>query len=199
MKDIKMKNINLKTLVTAILAGNLSLAQEITPQVQTLVNSLAKEGYEEFRLEDGPFIQPTLVAEIDDQALELILDPDTQEVVEARISFDDDGNGTISRNERRKGIRFDELPEQASERAEAAIKLAREKKRIRSENKAKDAVRKSENKAKTVERRTENKAKVAERKSENKAKPAKRKIENKAKPAKRKADNKAKASGKKKQ
>ena len=40
-----MKNINLITVAIAILASNLTLAQEITPQVQKLVNDLAKDGY----------------------------------------------------------------------------------------------------------------------------------------------------------
>ena len=99
-------------------------------------------------MEDVPFIKPTIVAKIDDQALELILDPNTQEVVEARISFDDDGDGTISRNERKRGSIFDEFPEKANDRVKAAVQLAREKKRERSEDKAKPAEQKIENKAK---------------------------------------------------
>ena len=124
--------------IALILIGNTSVAQEVTPEVQELVNKLAADGFKEFRLEDGPFTQLRLIAEIDGQALELILDPNTQEVIKTRVSFDDDGDGKISRNERRRGISFDELPENASERARVAVKHAREQKKIRDEERLKN-------------------------------------------------------------
>ena len=127
-----------KLSVALLLIGNTSVAQEVTPEVQELVNKLAADGFKEFRLEDGPFIQPRLIAEIDGQALELILDPNTQEVIKTRVSFDDNGDGKISRNERRRGISFEELPENASERARVAVKHAREQKKIRDEERQKN-------------------------------------------------------------
>ena len=133
-----MKGLKYKLPIALLLIGNTSVAQEVTPEVKALVNKLAADGFKEFRLEDGPFTQLRLIAEIDGQALELILDPNTQEVVETRVSFDDDGDGKISRNERRKGISFDELPENASERAKVAVKHAREQKKIRDEDRLKD-------------------------------------------------------------
>jgi len=133
-----MKGLKYKLPIALLLIGNTSVAQEVTPEVKALVNKLAADGFKEFRLEDGPFTQLRLIAEIDGQALELILDPNTQEVVETRVSFDDDGDGKISRNERRKGISFDELPENASERAKVAVKHAREQKKIRDEERLKD-------------------------------------------------------------
>ena len=133
-----MKSLKYKLPVALLLVGNASVAQEVTPEVQELVNKLARDGFKEFRLEDGPFTQLRLIAEIDGQALELILDPNTQEVVKTRVSFDDDGDGKISRNERRKGISFDELPENASERAKVAVKHAREQKKIRDEERLKN-------------------------------------------------------------
>ena len=45
-----MLNLKFKCLAVAILIGNVSFAQEITREIQNLVNSLAKEGYKEFRL-----------------------------------------------------------------------------------------------------------------------------------------------------
>ena len=133
-----MKSLKYKLPIALLLVGNASIAQEVTPEVQELVNKLAEDGFKEFRLEDGPFTQLRLIAEIDGQALELILDPNTQEIVKTRVSFDDDGDGKISRNERRKGISFDELPENASERAKVAVKHAREQKKIRDEERLKD-------------------------------------------------------------
>ena len=126
-----MKGLNYKLPIALLLFGNTSVAQEVTPEVQELVNKLAADGFKEFRLEDGPFTQLRLIAEIDGQALELILDPNTQEVIKTRVSFDDNGDGKISRNERRRGISFEELPENASERARIAVKHAREQKKIR--------------------------------------------------------------------
>ena len=133
-----MKGLKYKLTIALLFVGNTSFSQEVTPEVKALVNKLAADGFKEFRLEDGPFTQLRLIAEIDGQALELILDPNTQEVVETRVSFDDDGDGKISRNERRKGISFDELPENASERAKVAVKHAREQKKIRDEERLKD-------------------------------------------------------------
>ena len=133
-----MKGLKYKLPIALLLIGNTSVAQEVTPEVQELVNKLAGEGFKEFRLEDGPFTQLRLIAEVDGQALELILDPNTKEVVKTRVSFDDDGDGKISRNERRKGISFDKLPENASERAGVAVKHAREQKKIRDEERLKD-------------------------------------------------------------
>lgn len=124
--------------IALLLIGNTSVAQEVTPEVQELVNKLAADGFKEFRLEDGPFTQLRLIAEIDGQALELILDPNTQEVIKTRVSFDDNGDGKISRNERRRGISFEELPENASERARVAVKHAREQKKIRDEERQKN-------------------------------------------------------------
>jgi len=133
-----MKGLKYKLTIALLLIGNTSVAQEVTPEVQELVNKLARDGFKEFRLEDGPFTQLRLIAEIDGQALELILDPNTQEVIKTRVSFDDNGDGKISRNERRRGISFDELPENASERAKVAVKHAREQKKIRDEEKLKN-------------------------------------------------------------
>ena len=133
-----MKGLKYKLPVALLLIGNTSVAQEVTPEVQELVNKLAADGFKEFRLEDGPFTQLRLIAEIDGQALELILDPNTQEVVKTRVSFDDNGDGKISRNERRRGISFEELPENASERARVAVKHAREQKKIRDEERQKN-------------------------------------------------------------
>ena len=133
-----MKGLKYKLSVALLLIGNTSVAQEVTPEVQELVNKLAADGFKEFRLEDGPFTQLRLIAEIDGQALELILDPNTQEVIKTRVSFDDNGDGKISRNERRRGISFDELPENASERARVAVKHAREQKKIRDEERLKN-------------------------------------------------------------
>ena len=133
-----MKGLKYKLSVALLLIGNTSVAQEVTPEVQELVNKLAADGFKEFRLEDGPFTQLRLIAEIDGQALELILDPNTQEVIKTRVSFDDNGDGKISRNERRRGISFDELPENASERARVAVKHAREQKKIRDEERQKN-------------------------------------------------------------
>ena len=133
-----MKGLKCKLSVALLLIGNTSVAQEVTPEVQELVNKLAADGFKEFRLEDGPFTQLRLIAEIDGQALELILDPNTQEVIKTRVSFDDNGDGKISRNERRRGISFDELPENASERARVAVKHAREQKKIRDEERQKN-------------------------------------------------------------
>lgn len=133
-----MKGLKYKLPIALLLIGNTSVAQEVTPEVQELVNKLAADGFKEFRLEDGPFTQLRLIAEIDGQALELILDPNTQEVVNTRVSFDDNGDGKISRNERRRGISFEELPENASERARVAVKHAREQKKIRDEERQKN-------------------------------------------------------------
>ena len=133
-----MKGLKYKLPIALLLIGNTSVAQEVTPQVQELVNKLAADGFKEFRLEDGPFTQLRLIAEIDGQALELILDPNTQEVIKTRVSFDDNGDGKISRNERRRGISFEELPENASERARVAVKHAREQKKIRDEERQKN-------------------------------------------------------------
>ena len=133
-----MKGLKYKLPIALLLIGNTSVAQEVTPEVQELVNKLAADGFKEFRLEDGPFTQLRLIAEIDGQALELILDPNTQEVIKTRVSFDDNGDGKISRNERRRGISFDELPENASERARVAVKHAREQKKIRDEERQKN-------------------------------------------------------------
>ena len=133
-----MKGLKYKLSVALLLIGNTSVAQEVTPEVQELVNKLAADGFKEFRLEDGPFTQLRLIAEIDGQALELILDPNTQEVIKTRVSFDDNGDGKISRNERRRGISFEELPEKASERARVAVKHAREQKKIRDEERQKN-------------------------------------------------------------
>ena len=133
-----MKGLNYKLPIALLLVGNTSVAQEVTPEVQELVNKLAADGFKEFRLEDGPFTQLRLIAEIDGQALELILDPNTQEVIKTRVSFDDNGDGKISRNERRRGISFEELPENASERARVAVKHAREQKKIRNEKRQKN-------------------------------------------------------------
>ena len=133
-----MKGLKYKLSVALLLIGNTSVAQEVTPEVQELVNKLAADGFKEFRLEDGPFTQLRLIAEIDGQALELILDPNTQEVIKTRVSFDDNGDGKISRNERRRGISFEELPENASERARVAVKHAREQKKIRDEERLKN-------------------------------------------------------------
>ena len=133
-----MKGLKYKLPIALLLIGNTSVAQEVTPEVQELVNKLAADGFKEFRLEDGPFTQLRLIAEIDGQALELILDPNTQEVVKTRVSFDDNGDGKISRNERGRGISFEELPENASERARVAVKHAREQKKIRDEERQKN-------------------------------------------------------------
>ena len=133
-----MKGLKYKLPIALLLIGNISVAQEVTPEVQELVNKLAADGFKEFRLEDGPFTQLRLIAEIDGQALELILDPNTQEVIKTRVSFDDNGDGKISRNERRRGISFEELPENASERARIAVKHAREQKKIRDEERQKN-------------------------------------------------------------
>ena len=133
-----MKGLKYKLSVALLLIGNTSVAQEVTPEVQELVNKLAADGFKEFMLEDGPFTQLRLIAEIDGQALELILDPNTQEVIKTRVSFDDNGDGKISRNERRRGISFEELPENASERARVAVKHAREQKKIRDEERQKN-------------------------------------------------------------
>ena len=133
-----MKGLKYKLSFALLLIGNTSVAQEVTPEVQELVNKLAADGFKEFRLEDGPFTQLRLIAEIDGQALELILDPNTQEVIKTRVSFDDNGDGKISRNERRRGISFEELPENASERARVAVKHAREQKKIRNEKRQKN-------------------------------------------------------------
>ena len=133
-----MKDLDYKLPIALLLIGNTSVAQEVTPEVQELVNKLAADGFKEFRLEDGPFTQLRLIAEIDGQALELILDPNTQEVIKTRVSFDDNGDGKISRNERRRGISFEELPENASERARVAVKHAREQKKIRDEERQKN-------------------------------------------------------------
>ena len=133
-----MKGLKYKLSVALLLIGNTSVAQEVTPEVQELVNKLAADGFKEFRLEDGPFTQLRLIAEIDGQALELILDPNTQEVIKTRVSFDDNGDGKISRNERRRGSSFEELPENASERARVAVKHAREQKKIRDEERQKN-------------------------------------------------------------
>ena len=133
-----MKGLKCKLPIALLLIGNTSFAQEVTPEVQELVNKLAADGFKEFRLEDGPFTQLRLIAEIDGQALELILDPNTQEVIKTRVSFDDNGDGKISRNERRRGISFEELPENASERARVAVKHAREQKKIRDEERQKN-------------------------------------------------------------
>ena len=133
-----MKGLKYKLSVALLLIGNTSVAQEVTLEVQELVNKLAADGFKEFRLEDGPFTQLRLIAEIDGQALELILDPNTQEVIKTRVSFDDNGDGKISRNERRRGISFEELPENASERARVAVKHAREQKKIRDEERQKN-------------------------------------------------------------
>ena len=133
-----MKGLKYKLPIALLLIGNTSVAQEVTPEVQELVNKLAADGFKEFRLEDGPFTQLRLIAEIDGQALELILDPNTQEVIKTRVSFDDNGDGKISRNERRRGISFEELPENASERARVAVKHAREQKKIRDEERLKN-------------------------------------------------------------
>ena len=133
-----MKGLKYKLPIAMLLIGNTSVAQEVTPEVQELVNKLAADGFKEFRLEDGPFTQLRLIAEIDGQALELILDPNTQEVIKTRVSFDDNGDGKISRNERRRGISFEELPENASERARIAVKHAREQKKIRDEERQKN-------------------------------------------------------------
>ena len=133
-----MKGLKYKLPIALLLIGNTSVAQEVTPEVQELVNKLAADGFKEFRLEDGPFTQLRLIAEIDGQALELILDPNTQEVIKTRVSFDDNGDGKISRNERRRGISFEELPENASERARVAVKHAREQKKIRNEKRQKN-------------------------------------------------------------
>ena len=133
-----MKGLKYKLPIALLLIGNTSVAQEVTPEVQKLVNKLAADGFKEFRLEDGPFTQLRLIAEIEGQALELILDPNTQEVIKTRVSFDDNGDGKISRNERRRGISFEELPENASERARVAVKHAREQKKIRDEERQKN-------------------------------------------------------------
>ena len=147
-----MKFLTYKFPIALLIIGNTSVAQEVKPIVQELVNKLASDGFKEFRLEDGPFTQLRLIAEIDGQALELILDPNTQEVVKTWVSFDDDGDGKISRNERRKGISFDELPENASERARFAVKHATEQKKKRwnkTKNKEKSkSISKSPNKTK---------------------------------------------------
>ena len=90
-----MKGLKYKLPIALLLIGNTSVAQEVTPEVQELVNKLAADGFKEFRLEDGPFTQLRLIAEIDGQALELILDPNTQEVIKTRVSFDDNGDGKI--------------------------------------------------------------------------------------------------------
>ena len=133
-----MKGLKYKLTIALLFVANTSFSQEVTPEVKALVNKLAADGFKEFRLEDGPFTQLRLIAEIDGQALELILDPNTQEVIKTRVSFDDDGDGKISRNERRRGISFEELPENASERARVAVKHAREQKKIREEERPKN-------------------------------------------------------------
>ena len=155
-----MKGLKYKLPIALLLIGNTSVAQEVTPEVQELVNKLAADGFKEFRLEDGPFTQLRLIAEIDGQALELILDPNTQEVIKTRVSFDDNGDGKISQNERRKGISFDELPENASERARVAVKHAREQKKIRDKARLKDkekpkSISKSSDKTKVDKKPTE--------------------------------------------
>ena len=133
-----MKAFKYKLPIALLFVGNTSFAQEVTSEVKELVNKLAAEGFKEFRLEDGPFTQLRLIAEADGQALELILDPKTQEVVRTRVSFDDNGDGKISRNERRNGIKLNDLPDNASERAKVAVKHAREQKKIRDEERVKD-------------------------------------------------------------
>ena len=50
-----------------------------------------ESGFKEFRSEDGPLTQLGLIAEIDGQALDLILDANTKVVNKTGVSFDDDG------------------------------------------------------------------------------------------------------------
>ena len=111
-------------------------AQEVAPEIEALVSDLATEGYTEFTLEDSIFTPPTLVAEQDGILLELELDPETFEVTETIVALDEDGDGTVSRAERRNGIVAEDLPAQASDRAREAVAQARARQQERVENRA---------------------------------------------------------------
>lgn len=111
-------------------------AQEVAPEIEALVSDLATEGYTEFTLEDSIFTPPTLVAEQDGILLELELDPETFEVTETVVALDEDGDGTVSRAERRNGIVAEDLSAQASDRAREAVAQARARQQERVETRA---------------------------------------------------------------
>ena len=162
-KVIKLKKFKYRYFIVAIFLGNVSFAQEVTREVQDLVNNLAKEGYKEFRLEKGLFTQLRLIAEDQNQSLELILNPETQEVIKTRISFDDNNDGKVSRNERRQGVIFNEFPDNADKRA-AAVKNARQEKKIRAENKSKAVKKDNRIKEKSDDKEIAAKEKSAKKK-----------------------------------
>ncbi|MDG3042700.1 hypothetical protein [Roseicyclus marinus] len=115
------------TSVVPLFFASSASAQDVDPAIQDLAEILAGEGFTDFTLEDPLFGSPTLVAEQDGVVLELELDPETFEVVDAVVAVDEDGDGEVSVEERRNAIAADELPEQASERAREAISVARER------------------------------------------------------------------------
>ena len=109
----------------ALSLASTAFAQEVPTQVQALAAQLAGEGFSQFTLQNAGTPSPTLVAEREGLALTLTLDPNSFEIRNATVAIDEDGDGQISAQERRRAVNAGELPEQVSDRARAAVEAAR--------------------------------------------------------------------------
>lgn len=110
-----------------LLGGVPATAQSLASEVQALANDLAVEGYSGFTLETPVLQDPVLVAVKEDIVLELTLDPATLDITDVVVAVDDDGDGRLSNRERRGAMTAEGLPANASDRARAAISMARER------------------------------------------------------------------------
>ena len=110
-----------------LLGGVPATAQSLASEVQALANDLAVEGYSGFTLETPVLQDPVLVAVKEDIVLELTLDPATLDITDVVVTVDDDGDGRLSNRERRGAMTAEGLPANASDRARAAISMARER------------------------------------------------------------------------
>ena len=110
-----------------LLGGVPATAQSLASEVQALANDLAVEGYSGFTLETPVLQDPVLVAVTEDIVLELTLDPATLDITDVVVAVDDDGDGRLSNRERRGAMTAEGLPANASDRARAAISMARER------------------------------------------------------------------------
>ena len=113
--------------VLLLLGGVPATAQSLASEVQALANDLAVEGYSRFTLETPVLQDPVLVAVKEDIVLELTLDPATLDITDVVVAVDDDGDGRLSNRERRGAMTAEGLPANASDRARAAISMARER------------------------------------------------------------------------
>ena len=110
-----------------LLGGVPATAQNLASEVQALANDLAVEGYSGFTLETPVLQDPVLVAVKEDIVLELTLDPATLDITDVVVAVDKDGDGRLSNRERRGAMTAEGLPANASDRARAAISMARER------------------------------------------------------------------------